>query len=83
MEVLHSKSTFFKARLPGEIRANAILCLQVGHISRSALENELRITPPQGGNDIRVGTSVRFPTFLGQYSLSLGVSGTASTIFNI
>jgi hypothetical protein len=33
--------------LPGEIRAKPILCLQVGHIGRSTLDIELRITPPR------------------------------------
>jgi hypothetical protein len=45
-QVLHSKVRSSYPRLPGEIRANPILCLQVGHIGRSTLDNELRITPP-------------------------------------
>jgi len=37
-QVLHSKVRSSKPRLPGEIRANPILCLQVGHDGRSAIE---------------------------------------------
>jgi hypothetical protein len=36
--VLHSKVRSSIPRLPGEIRANPILCLQVGHDGRSAME---------------------------------------------
>jgi len=36
--VLHSKVRSSTPRLPGEIRANPILCLQVGHDGRSAME---------------------------------------------
>jgi len=36
-QVRHSKVRSSKPRLPGEIRANPILCLQVGHIGRSTL----------------------------------------------
>jgi hypothetical protein len=43
--VLHSKIRCSKPRSPREIRANPILCLQVGHIGRSAMERELRIPP--------------------------------------
>ena len=37
-QVLHSKVRSSKPRSPGEIRANPILCLQVGHDGRSAME---------------------------------------------
>ena len=37
-QVLHSKVRSSKPRWPGEIRANPILCLQVGHNGRSAME---------------------------------------------
>jgi len=37
-QVLHSKVRSSKPRSPGEIRANPILCLQVGHDGRSAIE---------------------------------------------
>jgi hypothetical protein len=37
-QVLHSKVRSSKPRSPGEIRANPILCLQVGHDGRSALK---------------------------------------------
>lgn len=43
-QVRHSKVRSSKPRLPGEIRANPILCLQVRHIGRSTIESELRIT---------------------------------------
>ena len=43
-QVRHSKVRSSKPRLPGEIRANPILCLQVRHIGRSTIEDELRIT---------------------------------------
>jgi hypothetical protein len=36
--VLHSKVRSSRPRLPGEIRVNPILCLQVGHDGRSAME---------------------------------------------
>ena len=36
--MLHSKVRSSLPRLPGEIRANPILCLQVGHDGRSAME---------------------------------------------
>jgi hypothetical protein len=39
------ENTPLKARSPREIRASPILCLQVGHIGRSAMERELRIPP--------------------------------------
>ena len=42
-QVRHSKVCSSKPRLPGEIRANPILCLQVRHIGRSIMEDELRI----------------------------------------
>jgi hypothetical protein len=37
-QVLHSKVRSSRPRLPGEIRVNPILCLQVGHDGRSAME---------------------------------------------
>jgi len=43
-QVLHSKVRRSNPRSPGEIRARPILCLQVGHIGRSTVENELRIS---------------------------------------
>jgi hypothetical protein len=42
-QVLHSKVRSSRPRLPGEIRVSPILCLQVGHDGRSAME--LLITP--------------------------------------
>jgi hypothetical protein len=42
-QVLHWKVRSTKPRLPGEIRASPILCLQVAHVGRSTRENELRI----------------------------------------
>jgi hypothetical protein len=44
-QVLHSKVRSSKPRLPGEIRASPILCLQVRHIGRSTLSDEIRISP--------------------------------------
>jgi hypothetical protein len=44
-QVRHSNVRCSNPRSPGEIRANPILCLQVGHIGRSPLE--LRITYTQ------------------------------------
>jgi tetratricopeptide (TPR) repeat protein len=43
-QVLHSKVRRSNPRSPGEIRARPILCLQVGHIGRSTIEDELRIS---------------------------------------
>src|SRR6266481_4914880 len=43
-QVLHSKVRRSNPRSPGEIRPKPILCLQVGHIGRSTVENELRIS---------------------------------------
>jgi hypothetical protein len=43
-QVLHSKVRRSNPRWPGEIRAKPILCLQVGHIGRSTVENEMRIS---------------------------------------
>src|SRR5260370_30226553 len=37
-QVLHSKVRSSRPRLPGDIRVNPILCLQVGHDGRSAME---------------------------------------------
>ena len=37
-QVLHSKVRSSRPRLPGEIRVSPILCLQVGHDGRSAME---------------------------------------------
>src|SRR5258705_2017894 len=42
--MLHSKMRSSKPRSPGEMRANPILCLQVGHDGRSAMADEIRIT---------------------------------------
>jgi hypothetical protein len=44
-QVRHSKVRSSKPLLPGEIRASPILCLQVRHIGRSTLEDEIRIAP--------------------------------------
>lgn len=55
-------------RSPGEIRAKPIQCLQVGHIGRSTVENELRTHHPSRGREdihLRNRRSVRCPT-LGQ-----------------
>jgi hypothetical protein len=43
-QVLHSKVRSSTPRLPGEIRANPILCLQVGHDGRSAVEVLIHLT---------------------------------------
>ena len=43
-QVLHSKVRRSNPRSPGEIRPKPILCLQVGHIGRSTVENEVRIS---------------------------------------
>src|SRR6266404_981376 len=43
-QVLHSKVRRSNPRWPGEIRPKPILCLQVGHIGRSTVENEVRIS---------------------------------------
>jgi hypothetical protein len=43
-QVPHSKVRRSNPRSPGEIRPKPILCLQVGHIGRSTVENELRIS---------------------------------------
>jgi hypothetical protein len=48
-QVAHSKVRCSKPNLPGEIRANPILCLQVGQDGRSAIEDTIRITLPQSG----------------------------------
>jgi len=42
-QVPHSNVRSSKPRLPGDIRTNPILCLQVGHIGRSIMEDKLRI----------------------------------------
>src|SRR5258705_9047322 len=52
-QVLHSKVRCSKPRSPREIGANPILCLQVGHIGRSAMERELRIPPPSAPTEKR------------------------------
>jgi hypothetical protein len=51
-QVAHSNVRTSTPGWPAEIPANPILCLQTGHIGRSAMEYELRIThhPP---NDTR------------------------------
>jgi hypothetical protein len=61
-QVEHSKVRCSKPRSPGEIPANPILCLQVGHIGRSTME-DLRI-PVHRRIDIHFskGRSVRCPT---------------------
>ena len=61
-QVEHSKVRCSKPRSPGEIPANPILCLQVGHIGRSTME-DLRI-PVHRRIDIHFskGGSVRCPT---------------------
>jgi hypothetical protein len=48
-QVAHSNVRTSTPRSPAEIRANPILCLQAGHIGRSTMEQELRIThhPPK------------------------------------
>jgi hypothetical protein len=46
-QVLHSNVRSSNPRSPGEIRANPILCLQVGHIGRSTMENEVRMSHPR------------------------------------
>jgi hypothetical protein len=56
--VLHSKVRSSIPRLPGEIRANPILCLQVGHDGRSAMEL-LITTRHSEANDRYVRISVR------------------------
>jgi hypothetical protein len=44
-QVRHSKVRSSRPGLPGEILANPILWLQVRHIGRSTIEDELRIAP--------------------------------------
>jgi hypothetical protein len=44
-QVRHSKVRSSKPRVPGEILANPILWLQEGHIGRSTMEDEVRMTP--------------------------------------
>jgi hypothetical protein len=44
-QVLHSKVCCSNPRSPGEIRANPILCLQVGHIGRSVMELRIAHRP--------------------------------------
>ena len=61
-QVRHSKVRSSKPRLPGEIRANPILCLQTGHIGRSTKEEALRITPTENDRRFRRFWSVRQPT---------------------
>jgi hypothetical protein len=43
-QVTHSNVRSSNPRSPGDNRTNPILCLQVGHIGRSAMEDGLRIT---------------------------------------
>jgi hypothetical protein len=43
-QVAHSNVRTSIPRSPAETRANPILCLQTGHIGRSIMEIELRIT---------------------------------------
>src|SRR6266404_5846283 len=63
-QVLHSKVCSSKPLLPGEIRANPILCLQVRHIGRSIMEDELRIAQhPEKRYELSTNRSVRCPTF--------------------
>jgi hypothetical protein len=64
-QVLHSKVRSSKPRLPAEIRANPILCLQVGHIGRSTMENETRM----GHSTRTIGAS----SFGGLYGARLSV----------
>ena len=62
-QVLHSKVCSSKPLLPGEIRANPILCLQVRHIGRSTMEDELRIAQHPGKRyELSTNRSVRCPT---------------------
>jgi len=63
-QVRHSKVRSSKPLLPGEIRASPILCLQVRHIGRSTLSDEIRISQTRE-NDMHFSTnwSVRSPTF--------------------
>jgi hypothetical protein len=44
-QVLHSKVRSSKPRSPGELRTNAILCLQLGQDGRSRIKDEIRIYP--------------------------------------
>jgi hypothetical protein len=70
-QVLHSKVCSSKPRLPGEIRANPILCLQVRHIGRSTMEDELRIAQhPRKRYELSTNWSVRCPTFRQNFDAS-------------
>jgi hypothetical protein len=70
-QVLHSKVCSSKPRLPGEIRANPILCLQVRHIGRSTMD-ELRIAQhPWKRYELSTNWSVRFPTLRKNFGASL------------
>jgi len=55
-QLLHSKVRSSRPRLPGEIRVSPILCLQVGHDGRSAMELLIttRIQKPRIGT-VRIG----------------------------
>ncbi len=73
-QVLHSKVCSSKPRLPGEIRANPILCLQVRHIGRSTMEDELRIAQhPRKRYELSTNWSVRCPTLRQDFDASLKV----------
>src|SRR5258708_19256865 len=62
-QVLQSKVCSPKPLLPGEIRANPILCLQGRHIGRSTMEDELRIAQhPRKRYELSTNRSVRCPT---------------------
>jgi hypothetical protein len=43
-QVLHSKVRSSKPRSPGELRTNAMPCLQLGQDGRSRMKDEIRIT---------------------------------------
>jgi hypothetical protein len=51
--------------LPGEIRANPILCLQMGHIGRSTMEYELSIALHPS---VMIGAATGFGLFAGRLS---------------
>ena len=68
--VLHSKVRRSNPRSPGEIRARPILCLQVGHIGRSTVGNELRISLHPGQAYAFPHSGARFCLAAAQYAFN-------------
>jgi hypothetical protein len=69
-QVLHSKVRRSNPRSPGEIRARPILCLQVGHIGRSTVGNELRISLHPGQAYAFPHSGARFCLAAAQYAFN-------------